>query len=167
MPLSSTLATALSVLHTSLYVGVLYTHPLARPRRPGTTTTLPTSRDDPILIRTRIRLITVATLLSTTLTATTIYGLSGDARGWHDVLEKMGLVLKLDGRSVRDIARTTGLVGVLFAGSLWERVVVGQGWKRVDEGVKEIGRSWGAWRNYVAVCGHTVDRLSAGTGWLM
>lgn len=142
--ISTTQATAVSILLTVLYVGVLYLSPHTRPRKPHIPLDYHWSQD-PIYIRLRIRAASWATAVSVVVTVC-ILGMSIDNDyGWVFVFRNMGLwPLPMWGgwEAIETSLRVVGLVGWLFIGSLFDKFVVGEGgawsWRL------ELKRDW--WR---------------------
>ncbi|BFZ63405.1 CAAX prenyl protease [Saitoella coloradoensis] len=129
-------ASLLSALHTALYVGILYIHPRSRP-----TPTL--SKDSPQIIRLRALSVTVACLISTSLTA--IYAKSRYEDLWHGGLRVLGFGEGTCG----DVVRALGLVFVLYIGPLVKWLIWENGLRFVPRNVKENLTSWIGWRNYI------------------
>ena len=139
-----------SVLYTLSYVGVLYLSPLTRPRAG-----LP--RDAPLVIRSRIRAVTVVTIAAL-LFSCFLTILTTPRRTWHDVASLLGLSVGLS--STLDIFRCFLLTAVLFTGPLLQRLWFEDGWKALKgdnewrdlrDDVGRIFTTWVGWRNYIAV----------------
>ncbi|KAI5801455.1 hypothetical protein DFH27DRAFT_652855 [Peziza echinospora] len=146
-------ASLLSILHTTLYVGVLYLSPLTRPKIPKTPNEqLANLHNDPTVIRYRIRAVTFATLISTAITAVVLW-LQRPGEGWEGALGRMGIVPDwgMGWEGWRACVGAVGLVVTLFVGSLWEKVVVGEGWRweEVRREWEGVWKGWMGWRNLI------------------
>jgi prenyl protein peptidase len=126
------------IAYTTLYVLPFYLSPTTRPS-PNL------SRDNPSVIRARIRLVTFSV---TVCAIPTVYIIS--ARGHLDsssVLHHLGWypVYPLD--SLKSLL----LTALLFAGPLFERGVIDSGWRDWVRGqdLHETLSSWIGWRNFV------------------
>ncbi|KAL8943945.1 MAG: hypothetical protein Q9216_000757 [Gyalolechia sp. 2 TL-2023] len=138
-PLSGFLAAVLAVVYTLLYVLPFY---LSATTRPSPTL----SRDAPSVIRARIRFVSVSVTLSTIIT---IYVLATRANASRlEILRLMGWYPL----GVLEVANSFLLTTLLFAGPLFERIVVESRWKDWIHGqiIRESVGSWIGWRNYVA-----------------
>lgn len=136
---SSFLAILLSITYSFLYVAILYVSPLTRPRAN-------IDRNEPFVIRTRIRAVTVVTIFCILCTSTIIY--LRTPRSWLDTLAFMGLS-QITPSTLVDIGYTLLLTMVLFAGPLLEVAVVGVVDDDEHVGLTQALSSWVAWRNYV------------------
>lgn len=144
-PLPTALATLLSLLHTTLYVGVLYLSPLTRPRP-----NLP--RDTPAHIRLRVRAVTVATLLSVTITSVLLLSYR---KPWNSITDNAGVlgIYEPGPFVLLDTLKAIALTAVLFIGPIWkgfeEVRVGGEGFKGWLEEFATDMRSWVGWRNCI------------------
>ena len=148
-PISSTLATTLCILHTGLYVGVLYLFPSTRPRA----ITKPSDiqrQIDPNYIRLRSRAVTFATIVSLLVTLCVVKNATG--LSWFVAQREMGLWPKVGLWGwLKEVGMVMGLVWWLFIGSLWERFVVGEGWRweELRQDWERVRYSWVGWKNIV------------------
>lgn len=140
-------AVLLSVFHTVSYVGVLYISPSTRPSAGSTRAT---HRDDPEIIRYRVRAATIATLLSLILTSSFIYLADSKNKTWHDVLTLMGIYPTIG--TIIDIFKTLLLVMILFTGRIFERYYIDDGWSNIPDEIHSYIHTWAGWRNIIAVC---------------
>ena len=128
------------MIYTCLYVLPFYLSPTTRPSR-----TL--SRDAPTVIRARVASVSLTcavcsaiTLLILTSRARATYAEALHSMGWWPV-------------GLSETARSLLLTAALFAGPLYESLVVHRGWRdwvRLEP-VRELLREWTTWRNIVAV----------------
>lgn len=143
--LPSPLAPLLSLLHTTLYVGILYLSPLTRPRP-----NLP--RDTPSHIRLRIRAVTFATLLSITITS---FLLLFNLPSWKSLTHNTGVlgIYEPSPSVIVDCIKALLLTGVLFVGPIWKGIEEvresGEGMKGWWEEARQDMRGWVGWRNCV------------------
>ena len=137
--ISATTAFCLSVTFTAFYVLPFYLSPTTRPS-PSL------SRDAPSVIRARIRFVACSVLVSSLVTS---YVLSTRAdEDYSTILHNLGL-FPLEGVA---IAKVILLTALLFAGPLFEKAIVEDGWRRWLKGtdLHETLSSWIGWRNFVA-----------------
>lgn len=147
--ISPTLATTLCILHTVLYVGVLYLSPSTRPRAPINPSDIqrPT---DPNYIRLRSRAVTFATIISLLITLCVVKNATG--LSWFDAQKEIGLWPRVGlWEWLKEVGMAMSLVWWLFMGSLWERFVVGGGWRREElrRDWERVRYSWVGWKNIV------------------
>ena len=132
--ITPTLSVLLSLLYTALYVGIIYLSPVTRPRAG-------LSRNNPFVIRTRIRGVTIVTLACVLLSSLVVYARTDNS--WLQTLAALGLAHPTPAAALRAVA----LTAVLFTGPLLEKAV---DWDGIDgwEGgrLTIIG-----WRNYIVV----------------
>lgn len=139
-PISTTTASLLLVFYALSYFLPFYLSPLTRPS--------PTlSRDNPSVIRARIRSVCISCFcccLSTFLILLYVADLSVP-----DALHYLGLWPL----GLTESARAVSLTALLFAGPLFLYLVVDDGWKDWVKGypVKELWGDMLTWRNIVAV----------------
>lgn len=128
------------LLYTLLYVLPLYASENTRPSR-----TL--SRDSPIVIRGRITSVIISTTLSSILTFLLLSALAED--GSSSPLQAMGYWPLGLWESIRSLF----LVGLLFAGPLYEALVVHGLWKdwTTLRPLSDVWHEWTSWRNLVMV----------------
>lgn len=98
------------------------------------------SRNDPFVIRTRIRGVTLVTLFSVAATSLLVYTCTPNS--WGGTLQALGLSHPTGVETVAAVL----LTGVLFAGPLVERAVEWEVEGLVDGRLTMVG-----WRNYVVV----------------
>ena len=128
------------IAYTILYVLPFYLSPTTRPS--------PTlSRDNPVVIRARIRFVSLSVIICS---FSTIYVLSICAGaslvealhllGWYPV-------------SILDLVKVLFLTSLLFAGPLFESGIVESGWRDWIQGhsLQDTLSSWIGFRNFVAV----------------
>ena len=151
-------ATTLSIVHTTLYVGVLYLFPSTRPRKVCTPTDA-LRQDDPTYIRLRIRAVTFATILSVVITQLSIMYLADysfmETQAAMGLWPRSGVIgIAVAWKCISEMGKVMALVAWLFMGSLWERFVVGGGWrwKELRSDWNWLRYNWVGWRNLVAVC---------------
>ena len=128
------------MIYTCLYVLPFYLSPTTRPSR-----TL--SRDAPTVTRARVASVSLTcavcsaiTLLILTSRARATYAEALHSMGWWPV-------------GLAETVRSLLLTAALFAGPLYESLVVHQGWRDWArlEPVRELFGEWTTWRNIVAV----------------
>lgn len=101
------------------------------------------SRDDPLVIRTRIRLVAVSIILCTSVTYfVLIHHLSLPP---HVALHTLGFWPV----NVASLLRPLLLTALLFAGPLFEYAIIDSGWRNHDMLVATLS-SWAGFRNYIA-----------------
>lgn len=128
------------IAYTILYVLPFYLSPTTRPS--------PTlSRDNPVVIRARIRFVVLSVIISS---LSTVYVIT------TCVDAPLGEVLRFLGWypiSILDVAKVLFLTSLLFAGPLFESGIVESGWRDWIQGqsLQEILSSWIGFRNFVAV----------------
>lgn len=150
-------ATTLCILHTTLYVGVLYLFPSTRPRKLCTPTDA-LRQDDPTYIRLRIRAVTFATIISVVMTQLLIMYFAGysftEAQAAMGLWPRSGVGIAGIWESISEMGKVMALVAWLFLGSLWERFVVrgGAKWEQLKGDWNWLRYTWVGWRNLVAVC---------------
>lgn len=136
--LSFRAAIVLSITFTAFYVLPFYISPITRPS--------PTlSRDAPTVIRARIRCVTLSVTVSSLITA---YVLSTRAlEDFPTILHTLGVYPI----SAIAVSKSILLTSLLFAGPLFEKAVIEEGWRRWLKGtdLHETLSSWIGWRNYV------------------
>ncbi|KAI9832111.1 MAG: hypothetical protein M1826_002440 [Phylliscum demangeonii] len=132
-------AAGLSILYTLLYVLPFYLSSATRP-------SARLSRDAPSVIRARIRLVTISSVVSA-ITTLKFIAHGRPIRDLH-ALRLMGCWPL----APRDILRTLLLTAILFAGPLFEKGAVEGGWQRWVRGheLRATLGSWIGWRNYIA-----------------
>lgn len=135
MPLSPHQALGCAILYTILYIAPFYLSATLR-------TTALTSRDAPAVIRARVRTVALTCLLSSLLTlgvhATTDPNASV-ARTLH--------LLGLWPAHVLDILRVLGLLSILFAGPLYESLLIDEDWR--DWSLTALRATvWDSWTGY-------------------
>lgn len=134
------LVTFSQITYTILYVLPFYLSPTTRPS--------PTlSRDDPVVIRTRISFVALSVLISS---LTTIYVITICAGATlSEVLRFLGWYPI----SILEVVKVLFLTSLLFAGPLFESGFVESGWRDWIQGhsLQEILSSWIGFRNFVAV----------------
>lgn len=128
------------VIYCITYVAPLHMSAATRasPRR---------SRDDPAVIRARIRTVSISTTLCSVMTFILIHSLRSGP-----VLETLHLMgyWPLDPKPV---AKATALTALLFAAPLYESFLIDGGYKdwASFRPLKEVWQEWPSWRNLVAV----------------
>lgn len=134
--ISAELASTLSGLCTLIYVAVLYLHPSARPTRRIT-------KDHPSVIKSRITLVTLASLLTACVT---VYIGKPEHDSWPSAAVRiLGLRFNL-----RNVLSSLALTCMLFAGPLFEYFVADGGLTSVHRDVASTISSWVGIRNFVA-----------------
>lgn len=134
--ISSDLATALSLVCTTLYVAVLYLHPAARPTKFMT-------KDHPSVIKARIGLVSVACLASACVTVS--LG-KAERDAWvPTTIRILGLSF-----APRSVLEALMLTATLFAAPLYEHLVAEGGIFTVYQDVTYPLRSWIGFRNLIA-----------------
>lgn len=141
------LVTFSQITYTILYVLPFYLSPTTRPS--------PTlSRDNPVVIRTRISCVVLSVLISSLTTIYVITICAGATLG--EVLRFLGWYPI----SILEAVKVLFLTSLLFAGPLFESGIVESGWRDWIQGhsLQEILSSWIGFRNFVAV-GPLFNRL--------
>lgn len=143
-PLAATAAdTAPQVAYSIIYVLPLYGSAATRPSPSR-------SRDDPAAIRARIRAVTLST---TACSLATLLLLARLSQREEPALYWMGYwPLRLV-----DSTRALILTATLFAGPLYERLLIDGGWQYLGDGLRDVWNNWPDWRNIVAVSHHAVS----------
>ncbi|OAA54396.1 CaaX prenyl proteinase Rce1 [Cordyceps fumosorosea ARSEF 2679] len=128
-------ASALMLAYSVIYVLPLYASDATRPSPSR-------SRDDLAAIRARVRAVTLSTVACSVVTLITIYRLDQQ----HAALYLMGYwPVRLS-----ESAKATLLTAILFAGPLYESLLIDGGWRHLGSGLQHLWRSWPEWRNIVA-----------------
>lgn len=133
--ISEELAFYLSCLCTIVYVAVLYLHPSARP-------TLFVTKDHPSVIRSRILLVCLASVIAGCITVR--IG-KAEEESW---LSSALRILALRWNS-HDICSSLLLVVTLFAGPLYEYLVAERGIFELHKDIMFTTNSWVGFRNYI------------------
>lgn len=130
----------MKLVYTLLYVLPLYATERTRPSRS-------LSRDSPLVIQGRITSVTISTALCSVLTSIILWARSGD--GSSPPLQAMGYWPLGIGDSLRSLL----LVALLFAGPLYEALVLDGLWKdwTTLQPLVNVWHEWTSWRNLVAV----------------
>ncbi|EGP83828.1 uncharacterized protein MYCGRDRAFT_76260 [Zymoseptoria tritici IPO323] len=115
-PITSTTALLLGLLYTTIYIAPFYLSPTLR-------STSLASRDSPTIIRARVRAVGLSCLTSTLITLYVLL-VPGDASP-SDVLRLLGLWPV----SLIDCVKVVLLLCVLFAGPLYESILIDDGWR--------------------------------------
>ncbi|KAK9475843.1 hypothetical protein V1514DRAFT_338777 [Lipomyces japonicus] len=145
-------AAAACIALTVAYVGVLYLHPTARR----------SSRDDPVVIRARVSVILLCTVVSCAGTGLQLSqddhennnnnnsSSSNNSSGWVSTASWLKTLRIIPVPGVLEILRTTVLPTLIFfAGPLVDKVWLSQGYKWIWHDVAVAGTSWIGWRNYI------------------
>ncbi|KAK9447792.1 CAAX protease self-immunity-domain-containing protein [Limtongia smithiae] len=137
---SSTQAFLVCTGLTIAYVGVLYIHPNSRPSPM-------LSRNDDIVIKTRVTAILLSSLVSALVSAWVINGI----RVTFNPLEVFVLLGFFPLPSLYELlVPSVVLTGILFIGPLWEKVwYSGRGWRELLYETGEGLASWIGIRNYI------------------
>lgn len=128
------------VLYTLVYVVPFYLSPLTRPSATLT-------RDAPSVIKARVRSVSLTCIICS---VSTLVILTSDGRASKvEALHSMGYWPV----GLTETARSLLLTAVLFAGPLFETLIVDGGWRawRRLEPVTELFKEWTTWRNIIAV----------------
>lgn len=147
--ISPTFATTLCIFHTVLYVGVLYLSPSTRPRAIVNPSDIERP-NDPNYIRLRSRAVTFATIVSLLITLCVVKNATG--LSWFAAQKEMGLWPKVGLWGwLKEVGIVMGLVWWLFMGSLWEKFVVGEGWRweELRRDWEKVRYTWAGWKNIV------------------
>lgn len=131
------------VVYTAIYVLPLYISPASRPS--------PTlSRDDPVVIRTRITSVLCSTALCSVLTYVILARLPDGALPFSP-LHAMGYWPL----GIVESAACLALTAILFAAPLYETLLIDGGWEdwRAFGALVRVWTQWTTWRNIVMVCG--------------
>ncbi|KAH7038010.1 CaaX protease [Microdochium trichocladiopsis] len=142
-PLTTTAAAGLLALYTVFYVAPFYLSSRTRPSR-----TL--SRDAPSVIKARITSVTLTCIfcsISTFFILTSPHG-NGQVVSTKEALHSMGWWPV----GLAEAARCLLLTAILFAGPLYESLIVQSGWRDwiALRPVHELFQEWTTWRNIVA-----------------
>lgn len=126
------------VAYSIIYVLPLYGSDATRPS--------PTrSRDDPAAIRARVRAVTLSTTACSLFTFLFL---------WYLPQQKPALyVMGYWPVRLAESARALLLTATLFAGPLYESLIIDGGWRYVGSRPLDIWNSWPDWRNIIAVSG--------------
>ncbi|TKA68636.1 hypothetical protein B0A55_07376 [Friedmanniomyces simplex] len=141
-PITSQTALLCAALYTLIYIAPFYLSPTLR-------STPLQSRDAPAVIRARVRAVALSCLFSTVITVY-ILAIPGQATP-PEIARLLGL-WPLD---PRDIARTLALVATLFAGPLYETLIIDSAWRQLAPATLTSGlfsnnnknHNWIAYRN--------------------
>lgn len=128
------------ITYTILYVLPFY---LSSTTRPSPTL----SRDNPVVIRTRISFVAISVLFSSITTIYVITICAGATLG--EVLRFLGWYPI----SILEVAKVLFLTSLLFAGPLFESGFLESRWREWIQGhsLQEILSSWIGFRNFIAV----------------
>lgn len=130
------LASQLSLLCTFFYVSVLYLHRSARP-------TQTVSKDHPRVIKSRILLVSCASLLSAVVT--TSIGKAANDDWLSSAVRILGLRFKFT-----EVVTSLLLTATLFAGPLYEHLLADRGILHLFQNLTYPLRSWVGFRNIIA-----------------
>jgi prenyl protein peptidase len=138
-------AVLLSVIHTLLYVGVLYVREASRPSATR-------NKDFPSVIKSRAAGVCIALILSVfgnryIIEQARQAGQRTGIREWDTILGGWG-EWKLD---VHQTLHAWGLTALLFFGPLVESLWIEEGWRDFRNGVVNAMTSLIGWRNYIIV----------------
>ncbi|KAI0013948.1 hypothetical protein F4779DRAFT_613231 [Xylariaceae sp. FL0662B] len=138
-PISTGTAIALLVIYTLIYVVPFYLSATTRPSRS-------LSRDAPPVIRARVASVSVTCVVCSAVTLVILT--SGGHATARDALHSMGYWPP----GLRETASSLLLTALLFAGPLYESLVVDGAWRDCLslQPVARLFREWTTWRNIVA-----------------